>query len=544
MRCTSALTRSNRTAAVGRSGGPAVGLALALLSASPPIRLSAQTIDTIVVVNHNIFDLQQDGEAPAFLARLANALHVRTRPAVIRRTLFVNPGDPYDSARVAESERALRALNVFSSVRVDTIRIGARLAARVETTDGWSTKPQLGYSTSGGDETWLAGVVEENLLGTATAFTAVYNKTPDRSSVDLQHLNPHFLARHVRLAAQYTDKSDGQRGLWLLGVPFYQTAARHALITDGEAASERVLLFREGAPDTTAGPNGAVERRALRFGMTAGVALRATSRDYLRLWLGGQWRREDFAPERTTPFPRSQFGTVGAGLDIGHVRFQVLERFNSYARREDVNLSQQVHVGAWVAPRAWGYPSGRAGVGPEVGGQASALWRGGFALLRGWADGVYTADGLDSARVTGSLTVASQNLRRHTLIVHLEGGALRRPNPGGEFDLWLVRKGPRVFGIHQFTGTRMAWLALEDRILVSDEVWGLLGVGVAPFFDYGGAWYAEDPVRLGGDVGLSLRLGPTRSVRGDVAEFAIGYRFGEGFSGSRWAISIRNGLVF
>lgn len=515
-----------------------------MLSAGPPVRLSAQTIDTIVVVSHNIFDLQQDGDAPAFLARLANALHVRTRPAVIRRTLFVNPGDPYDSARVAESERALRALNVFSSVRVDTLRIGARLALRVETTDGWSTKPQLGYSTSGGDETWLAGIVEENLLGTATALTAVYNKTPDRSSVDLQHLNPHFLARHARLALQYTDKSDGQRGLWLLGVPFYQTAARHALITDGEAASERVLVFREGVPDTSVGPNGAIGRRALRFGVSAGFALRATSRDYLRLWLGGQWRREDFAPEGTTPFPRSQFATVGAGLNLGHVRFQVLERFNSYARREDVNLSQEVHIGVWAAPQAWGYPSGRAGVGPEVGGQASALWRGGFALLRGWADGVYTADGLDSARVTGSLTVASQNVRRHTFIVHLEGGALRRPNPGGEFDLWLARKGPRVFGIHEFTGTRMAWLALEDRILVSDEAWGLFGIGVAPFFDYGGAWYAEDPVRLGGDVGLSLRLGPTRSVRGDVAEFAIGYRFGEGFSGSRWAISIRNGLEF
>src|SRR5256885_8358160 len=32
----------------------------------------------------------------------------------------------------------------------------------------------------------------------------------------------------------------------LVGVPFYETAARHALTTDGEAASERVLLFRDG----------------------------------------------------------------------------------------------------------------------------------------------------------------------------------------------------------------------------------------------------------------------------------------------------------
>src|SRR5256712_3129327 len=102
-------------------------MSLLLLSASLPVRLSAQVIDTVVVVNRNVFDLEADGAAPGFLARLANALHVRTRPRVIRRALLVNPGDPYDSARVAESERALRGLFVFSRVRLDTVRIRGRL---------------------------------------------------------------------------------------------------------------------------------------------------------------------------------------------------------------------------------------------------------------------------------------------------------------------------------------------------------------------------------------------------------------------------------
>ena len=299
-------------------------MSLLLLSACPPVRVSAQVIDTVVVVNRNVFDLEADGAAPGFLARLANALHVRTHPWVIRRALLVNPGDPYDSARVAESERALRGLFVFSRVRLDTVRIRGRLALRVETTDGWSTKPQLGYSSAGGAVSWLAGLVEENLLGTATSLTAVYNKTPDRSIFDLGYLNPHFVGRRARLQGEYASKSDGKRGVWFVGVPFYETAARAALATDGEAASERVLVFRDSALYTT------VERRALRLGVTAGFAPHATSRDYVRLWLGGQWRREDF-DTTTTALPRSVFGTLGGGVDAGHVRFQVLERFNSYA---------------------------------------------------------------------------------------------------------------------------------------------------------------------------------------------------------------------
>jgi len=108
----------------------------------------------------------------------------------------------------------------------------------------------------------------------------------------------------------------------------------------------------------------------------------------------------------------------------------------------------------------------------------------------------------------------------------------------------LEQRGPRLFGAHAFTGTRMAWLVLEDRILVADDVWGLLGIGVAPFLDYGGAWYGDEPVRLGGDVGVALRLGPTRAVSGDAAELAVGYRFGERSAGRGWAVTLRRGVVF
>jgi len=514
---------------------------LGLLAARSPDHLTAQslapTIDTIIIVNRNVFDLQE-ADAPGFIARLANRLHARTRAGVIRGTLLVNRGDRYDSARVAESERALRNLSVFSRVRIDTTWLDGRLALRVATTDGWSTKPQLGYSSAGGDVSWLAGLVEDNLLGTATSLTAVYNKTPDRGIFSLGYLNPHFFSRRVQLLGLYQGKTDGRHGAWVFGVPFYETAARRALTTDGEAASERVLVFRDG--DTSA----IVERRALRAGLTAGLTLHATTQDYLRLWLAGQWRREDFAPETTTVFPRSVFGTVGAGMDLGHVRFQVLERFNSYARREDVNVSQLFHFGVWAAPHAWGYPSGQAGVGAAVSGQLAAPWPGGFAVLHAAASEVFTTGVPDSGRVAGALTVASQNLRNQTLILHVEGAQLRRAKLGSEFDLWNSQNGPRVFGIHELTGTHMAWLALEDRLLVADELWGLMGAGVAPFLDYGGAWYEDEPPRLGGDVGLSLRIGPTRAVRGDVAEFAVGYRFGKGFTGSRWGFAVRKGVHY
>src|SRR5207302_7341780 len=105
--------------------------------------------------------------------------------------------------------------------------------------------------------------------------------------------------------------------------------------------------------------------------------------------------------------------------------------------------------------------------------------------------------------------------------------------------------GPRLFGAHSFTGTHMMWLAVEHRVVVKEDLWGLLGVGVAPFLDYGGAWFADERPRHGGDAGLSLRLGPTRAVHGEVSELAVGYRFGsEAGPGRRWAITLRKGITF
>ncbi|HKC40975.1 MAG TPA: hypothetical protein VKC15_15655 [Gemmatimonadales bacterium] len=491
----------------------AVGLVALLLSAAP----ATQTVDTIVVDNRNIFD--RSGDGPGFVARLANALHVRTRASVIRRSLLVAPGQLYDSARVAESERALRALGVFRLVRVDTTRLGGSLALRVVTADGWSSKPQANYSTAGGDQTWEIGFVEENFLGTASELGVSYGKTPDRRRLDIQYVNPHFLVPRTTLLLRYGHFSDAQKGAWQVGVPFYQTAARLALVTYGESARERVLIFRDGAllADSL--------HRILRLGVTGGVALHATSRDYVRLLLGGEWRREDFAQPTTVPFPRSTFTSGRVAVEIRHVRFRVLEHFNSYARREDVDVSQALRLGALV----------ESGVGYEARGQVSTVWRGGYVLLYG------EASGLDSTRLRGQLTIVSQNLPRQTLIAHVEGGRLERQKPGAEFDLWLDQRGPRLYGAHAFTGTRTTWLAFEDRILVANDLWGMVGLGIAPFFDYGGAWYADEPARLGGNAGVALRFGPTRAVRGDAGELAVGYRFG---AGTGWAIALRRGFRF
>ena len=519
-----------------------------LVLALTPVCLSAQArqddgvpgpvIDTVIVVNHNIFAVGD--QAPGFLEGFINALHRTTRAGVIRRTILLEPGMRYDSAQVVESERLLRDLGVFRDVKFDTLRVNGKLALRVTTGDGWSTSLNLGYSTTAGSVSWLVSATERNLLGTATALSVALHHNPDRNNLSFLYQNAAFLSRRTALNLEYDDLSDGRRGVWSYGQGFYQTAARFAIQDSGEAAHNRVLMFKN---DTL---SAAYQRKVFISTNTVGWAPLATSRDYLRLTLSTVFRREDYQDTifDSLTFPRHFYGSFGVAAERSHVRYAQIEHFNSFGRHEDLDLSQIVGAGVWFAPNGLGYGT-HAGVAPRAHFQVSGAWSGGFVSFRGQALGMYTRSGLDSGRVTSALTAVTTSLPSQTLIFHLEGGAVTGTAPGGEFDLWRDGNGPRLFGAHVFTGSRMVWLAVDDRITIASEVWSLFGLGIAPFYDWGGAWYGIQPSRTASDAGIALRVGPTRSIGGDVIEFAVGYRSGAGVEpGKHWAATLGTGIFY
>lgn len=505
-----------------------------------PAPAPAPTIDTIVIERRDIFG--PESGTPPLIARIGDALHTRTGDRTIRRALYLDPGMPYDSARIAEAERGLRALAIFRDVRIDTARIGTQTGTRfgvvVQTADGWSTKPQLEYRSTAGDVTWRLGLVEENLLGTATQFSAVYGRTPDRDYLSLAYGNQAFLTRRSRLDLRFDKLTDGHVGGWRYGIPFFETTTPHALLTYGSAADQRVLVYRAGVLDQV------WRRAAFVAGVFGGLASSATATSYSRLYARAAVRREDYAPDTAgTVVDRSVFGQLGVGMEAARVRWAVRQHLDSYGRREDVDLSSRVSAGVWALPRAFGYSADHDGVGLEAGLQSGWEWADVLAVAGVRAHGVLTGGGVDSGRVAVRLALAAFPPRQSVLMA-ADGAVARGVAPGGEYDLWQQRTGPRLFGAHSFTGTRAYAATIEDRIALADQVLGLLSVGLAPFLDIGGAWYAGDAQRSGGNAGLALRIGPTRAATGEVFELAGGWRWSSDRSTEGWAISFGTAYRF
>jgi hypothetical protein len=364
-----------------------------------PIQLRAQTLpDSARVADPSVIwrvQLQPrdifDPEERSWLARMANRLHFQTRPAVVRREVLLRAGEPYDSALVAESERNLRALGIFRRVQIDSVRTDSGLVLRVLTKDGWSTQLDCRFRSTVGQAAFTLGLVETNLLGTASTAAVRYRKDPDRSSVALQFRRRRLFAGTVGLGAQYENRSDGRMVGFSLERPFFALTSPRAFRFDAEDHDQRVLRFfngRKPAGDT-------LQRRFSLLRGSAAWALHASSSGYLRLGVIGQVRRDDtLRVGSSLPFPETVTASVGPYMTWNRAHFLVTRGYAGFGREEDVDVGMTLRFGLHAAPRLFGYD--RDGVGPEMSGRIGAQLPGGFAYLDALADGVYNSAGLDS----------------------------------------------------------------------------------------------------------------------------------------------------
>jgi hypothetical protein len=491
-------------------------------------------IRAIRLQRHDVFDPHEK----SWLARVANALHIETRAPTVRRELLFGVGQPYDSARVAESERNLRGLGVFREVQIDSVQSDSGVVMNVLTKDGWSTRADWRFRSAGGEVEFTIGMVEDNLLGTASSASVRYRKTPDRSTIALGFRRPRLFAGRVGLSLAYENRSDGRLNLLVLEQPFYALNSSNGFRFEAEDRDERVLRFFDGSEDA----QDTLSRHYSLVRGSAAWALRKSSEGFLRLGVQAQVRRDDFLPEGAgIPFPRSVTGAFGPYLVWNQARFLVTEGVSGFAREEDVDLGMTVRAGANLAPKAFGYD--RDGIAPLLSARVGAKIPGGFGYLEGLAGGMYTSAGLDSGVVHFAVTGVTKPADGHVAVLHAEVGWLENPLPGAEFDLGLGT-GPRAFRSHAFTGDRTVFATAEYRVTVTEDFLGLIGLGVAGFVDHGGAWYAGTPRRLGWDAGIGLRVGASRASDPEVLRFDLARRFGNDAQEGGWVVTVGKGFVF
>lgn len=528
----------------GRRSHPARWLGAALVleavassslhaQASCATAAASQGIITAVEVHRaDVFDTT---EANRWWQRLGNSLHAVTRPGVIHRELLLEPCAPYDSARAAETERNLRSLGIFRHVAVDTVHRDTGVVLQVVTHDGWSTRPELNFSSTGDQATFTIGLTEENFLGRATRFGLRYSSDPDRRTISARFTRRRAIG-DFGIDFGGENRTDGWTGSAGVSRPFFSAespVAGGVMITgfDGD-----VHRYRGGDRE----PAVILRRRLAIVRMEGARALAASPERYWRIGAGLQVVRDAYAPLGDIA-PRRTTGTLSFWTELSRTRFAKVEQFRSLGRAEDVDLSPRLRAGMLLAPEVLGYE--RNGAGLELSAQAGLPVGRGFIVATAGANGLYSGAGLDSGRVAVNATMMVRPADYVTLLLHGRTGWQERPPPGEEYELGFGR-GLRGHRIHAFTGDRVRLLVAEARWTPLRDLFGVLHVGVAAVGAHGGAWWAGDERRWGSELGGGLRIAPTRMADGDIGRIDLMWRFETDQDPGGWTLVFGEGLSF
>jgi len=526
----------------------AILLAARLLLPAPGLSQEA-TIDTVIIERADLFSDDEARDNSFF--RFFNEIHATTKPWVIRREVLLEAGEPFDSLVAAESERNLRRLGIFRSVRVDTATVEGRRTLFVRTRDAWSLRPQATLSiASDGRLTGTFGVTEQNVGGTGNQVRIWYIRRADRDGINVlassNRIGNSQLAAHV----SWFNLSDSNIGSWSLSRPLRSFSDRWSVFYEGRAFSGRVLQFSSLSPsvaDTTEW-----RRRALTNRAFLTFAPIASARAFVRVGASIEVRREEFLAVPAAPVdldsifaavPDTVYGLVGGFIEYRRARFARVRNFNGFPE-EDQDLSDAVFVSVKLAHDALGYSSTGVGARLRLGSGAQF----GRAILKGVVDAnaLFNGAGLDTGRVVATGTLGVRSGARNATFVQVAGGVLEGPAPGQEFDLGFELQ-PRLWGPHAFVGTRSFRATIEHRYFAFPSLLNLIGIGFGAFVDYGGAWYADQDARLGGNTGVALFFGSPLGSFAQVGHVSAGYRFGGGLSGTgeqRWVITLGSGIVF
>lgn len=525
------------TCSIRRSGCLCVALALAVAPAIAQERggsgaipsfqqleAAGAVIGEIRINNQDVFDLNDPKESNAFY-RIANALHIHTRPGVVRRALLFKSGEPVSVRLIEETERLLRSNGNLYDVRIRPVayRDGV-VDIEVTTRDTWSLDPALKFSRQGGVNSSGFGLKETNLLGTGATVGLTRESEVDRKGSEFSIGHPRLFGSWTAVEYSHGDFNDGKRDAFRLDRPFYALDTRWAAGVSA-ATQDRVDSIVSGG--TVAG--------RFRHQSDVGEVYAGLSRGLRDRWahrysLGVQYQNDSYRTDPALSAPPTL--PVDRKLVAPFVRYEALE--DDYAKVRNLDRVERTEylplgfntrlqlgramTGLGSTQDLWLYA---ATVGDGI-----TLAPNHSILTTAYANGQYGSGGGEHQFTGASARYYFRQGRRGLLFASVSMDAVTNGDTSEQL-LLGGDNGLRGYPLRYQSGTQRALLTLEQRLYTEWFPFRLFRVGAAVFFDHGRAWGGANPNTANpgwlSDVGVGLRIFSDRSATGRVMHIDLAF---------------------
>ena len=473
------------------------------------------SIGAVSVIVDNIFDTSKPEEDKR-IYRLANRMHIETRPHVIENIVLVRPGDPFEQRVLEESARLLRT-NIFISeatvraVRYDPVRNTVDVEVRVR--DSWSFTPDISFGRHGGFNEYGVTLDESNLLGRGKELILSRDVAIERNSKFVQYVDRNLLGSRGRLDAMFGDNSDGHRYRLELTRPFYALDSRWSVGSEiiGEERVDPIYDLGEIVDE--------FGRDYDLFELYGGWSRGLVDGRATRWMIGATSDKHVFSPSSDVPSPLllppdRELVYPWVGMQIVVDDFRELTQLSTMGRVEDAALGLNLNVRLGYAARRYG--ADRDAVIFSLG--ASKGWQSGegrFLFLDLESQARREDEGVRNAVFRTNLRYFHRNFgQKHLFMASFQAVASDKLDADQQI-LLGGDSGLRGYPLRYQTGEHSALLSVEQRFFTNWFPWRLFQVGGAVFFDVGRVWGQDprgEPV-LGtlSDVGFGLRLASPRA---------------------------------
>ncbi|MGO9992193.1 MAG: BamA/TamA family outer membrane protein [Steroidobacteraceae bacterium] len=466
----------------------------------------------------NIFD-QSDPRERSGLFRLADELHLRTKPAAIRARLLFASGDRYRARKLAETERALRLLTyVYDAHIVPVHYADGKVDVKVITKDVWTLSPGISFGRAGGTNATSFNLQDTNILGWGKSLQISHGSTVDRTSNTVAWTDPNVLGSHWTSAATDVDSSDGRTRSLQLGQPFYSLDTPWSVNMSGLGFDRTVSRYNLGNIVDQFKDN------ETSYQLSGGLSSGLVDGWVKRLTFGMTYDRNIFVPTPLTATPAKVL-PPDRTLSYPFVGFDILQDYykkvgdeNEIGRTEDLYFGTEVTGSVGLSNSAFGADrnavmlAATAVKGFELPVEQQLFLTGDFSTR------------IEEGRARNLVADAGAKYYwrwREACLLYAAVAATVTDSLDPDMQILLGGdNGLRGYPLRYESGTSRALVTVEQRFFTDWYPFRLARVGAAVFADAGRTWGSgvignSDPGLLR-DVGFGLRLGNTRTGLGNV----------------------------
>ena len=454
-------------------------------------------IGSININTSDIFDLTNPKESRT-IHRFADKLHKKTKPSTIRNQLLMKRGDPFKFRQLKEMQRLLKANNYIKDATVVPLELcGNRVTIDIKTTDKWSLTPGVSFGRQGSKNKSGVEIQEQNLLGQGKSLSIHFKNGLERKEKSLEYIDPQLLGSKKRLSVSINDNSDGKGHNLDLSLPFYGLDSRKAWGISTSKLNQNNPIYANGKEIDNLYDS--VEEHAAFYGWSKGLQNDHVS----RFKVGWQYksRQVDLLTAVTESFPFIEYSHQ---LE----QFITKENFETMGQIEDISLGEEYSLGMGLLREEFGSSDHHV--------KLSSSYIKGFQL-----DNNVALIDLNAHTYLGKGSLEGQEInlkaewfrfKENKSDHYLSVNAKAKTNLQlGEQLLLDGDNGLRGFPIGYQDGDKSIVFTAEKRFHFDWYPYSLVKFGAVAFADVGTAWGNGNDPKILSDVGLGLRIIPTRS---------------------------------